>query len=168
MSLLQSVKSVIGLAEEKELYIRSLKKADLPAVLAIEKLVYKFPWSGQIFKDCVSCSYSNWALIKQGELIGYSILSIAVGEAHILNICIHPDQQGKGLARLFLNDLLTEAKKKNAESVFLEVRPSNAAAVSLYESMGFKQIGQRKNYYPTADGREDAVVYSIDLNPSVI
>ncbi|ORU92737.1 MAG: ribosomal-protein-alanine N-acetyltransferase RimI [Cycloclasticus sp. symbiont of Poecilosclerida sp. M] len=168
MSLLDSVKSVFGLAEEeKELYLRPLKSSDLSAVLTIEKMVYNFPWSDRIFKDCLTLDYSNLALIKRGELIGYSILSIAVGEAHILNVCVHPEHQRQGLAKFFILDLLKVAKKKNAETIFLEVRPSNLAAVSLYEGLGFQQIGHRKDYYPAEGGREDAVVYSLDLNPNV-
>ncbi|MBV1875754.1 MAG: ribosomal protein S18-alanine N-acetyltransferase, partial [Cycloclasticus sp.] len=107
--------------------------------------------------------YSNWAFIKDDQFIGYVILSIAVGEAHILNICLDPSYKGKGLGRKFLDEVLIIAKKKNAASVFLEVRPSNAAAINLYEKAGFKKIGQRKNYYPAENGKEDAIVLSLDI-----
>ncbi|PCI21467.1 MAG: ribosomal-protein-alanine N-acetyltransferase [Piscirickettsiaceae bacterium] len=153
---------VLGI-EEQSLFLRALKEKDLPMVLDIEERVYGFPWSQQIFKDCLSMGYSSWALINEGELIAYTVLSIAVGEAHILNICIHPEKQGKGFGRFFLQKLFKIAKDKKAERIFLEVRPSNKAAIDLYKKLGFEKIGQRKAYYPTKDGREDALVYSFDL-----
>jgi len=167
VSILDKFKTVLGL-EEGALYIRPLKDKDLPKVLEIEGKAYTFPWSQQIFKDCLSMGYSSWGLIYEGELIAYAILSIAVGEAHVLNICIDPEKQGQGFGRYFLHALFNIAKDKKAERIFLEVRPSNERAVLLYENLGFEKIGERKNYYPTPDGREDALVYSLDLNPSVI
>ncbi|AGS40784.1 Ribosomal-protein-alanine N-acetyltransferase RimI [Cycloclasticus zancles 78-ME] len=144
-------------------YLRPLKTHDIPKVLTIERQMYSYPWSEGIFKDCLKIGYSNWAFIKDGQFVGYVILSVAVGEAHILNICLDPAYQGKGLGRQFLKEVLIIAKKKNANSVFLEVRPSNTAAVQLYKTAGFKKIGKRKNYYPAADGKEDALVLSLDL-----
>lgn len=161
-------KALFGLAKKRPLYIRRLKEQDLPSILAIEQQMYKYPWSEGIFKDCMSVGYSNWAYIKEGEFIGYAILSIAVGEAHLLNVCLTPKYQGQGLGKQFINELISVAKEKHAECLFLEVRPSNTMAVKLYETMGFKKIGQRKNYYPTENGKEDALVLSLDIIPKGI
>ena len=161
--MLAKLKSLLSLTGPQADYLRPLKTHDIPKVLTIERQMYSYPWSEGIFKDCLKIGYSNWAFIKDGQFVGYVILSVAVGEAHILNICLDPAYQGKGLGRQFLKEVLIIAKKKNANSVFLEVRPSNTAAVKLYKKAGFKQIGQRKNYYPAADGKEDAIVLSLDL-----
>ncbi|WP_020161693.1 ribosomal protein S18-alanine N-acetyltransferase [Cycloclasticus pugetii] len=161
--MLTKLKSLLSLTGPQVDYLRPLKTNDIPKVLTIERQMYSYPWSEGIFKDCLKIGYSNWAFIKDGQFVGYVILSVAVGEAHILNICLDPAYQGKGLGRQFLKEVLIIAKKKNANSVFLEVRPSNTAAVQLYKTAGFKKIGKRKNYYPAADGKEDALVLSLDL-----
>ena len=161
--MLTKLKSLLSLTGPQVDYLRPLKTHDIPKVLTIERQMYSYPWSEGIFKDCLKIGYSNWAFIKDGQFVGYVILSVAVGEAHILNICLDPAYQGKGLGRQFLKEVLIIAKKKNANSVFLEVRPSNTVAVQLYKAAGFKKIGKRKNYYPAADGKEDALVLSLDL-----
>jgi len=153
----------LGFAEKRPEYIRCLKERDLAEVLRIEREMYSYPWSEEIFRDCLRVDYSNWAFIKDEMFIGYAILSIAVGEAHILNICLDNKYTGQGLGECFLNELLLVAESKEADCVFLEVRVSNVVATNLYKKMGFKQIGQRKNYYQSADGREDALVFSLDL-----
>jgi ribosomal-protein-alanine N-acetyltransferase len=160
----EKLKSLFGASEKRPLYARPLKEHDIDDVLAIERQMYNYPWSEGVFRDCLSVGYSNWAFIKDDQFIGYVILSIAVGEAHILNICLDPKFTGKGLGQHFLEEVLVIAKKRHADCVFLEVRPSNTAAVSMYKKRGFKQIGQRKNYYPAADGKEDAIVFSLELN----
>ena len=155
--------SRLGLAKKRPQYIRNLKERDLADVLRIEREMYDYPWSEEIFRDCLRVDYSNWGLIKDEKFIGYAVLSIAVGEAHVLNICLDKEYTGQGLGEYFLNELLLVAKEQSADCVFLEVRLSNAVATSLYKKMGFKEIGQRKNYYQAADGREDALVFSLDL-----
>lgn len=168
MTLLRKLQLMLGTAAPDDLYLRTLKEADLTDVITIEKKVYQYPWSHQIFKDCLFIGYSCWALIKDEKLIGYAILSIAVEEAHILNICITPELQKKGLGFHFVEELLKVAIENKAANIFLEVRPSNTAAVCLYEKIGFKEIGRRKGYYPGDNGREDALVLSYDLMPDEV
>jgi len=163
ISVLESLKRLLSIGEEKSLYIRALKDADIRSVLEIERQMYTYPWSEEIFRDCLKVGYSNWALIKDDSFIGFAILSIAAGEAHILNICLDPTYKRQGLGKAFLDELFIVAKKKKVDCIFLEVRPSNIAAVNLYKKIGFKQIGQRKNYYPAESGREDAIVFSFDI-----
>ena len=94
---------------------------------------------------------------------GYSIVSMVGGEAHIMNICVDPDVQKRGVGSKLLEKMIELATKK-AETIFLEVRPSNKVAIALYEKRGFNEIGVRKNYYPAVNGkREDAVMLALDL-----
>lgn len=145
--------------------LRKMRKADLARILEIEAKNYTFPWSEEIFKDCFNVlSYSCW-VCEDGEkkVIAYAILSIAVGEAHILNISVDPSAQGLGVGRKIMEHLIDIARKK-AETMFLEVRPSNAKAQALYESLGFNEIGVRKGYYPAENnGREDAIMLALEL-----
>jgi len=91
------------------------------------------------------------------------VMSVAIGECHLLTLCVHPDYQRMGFGRKLFNLLLDRAEKLDAKQCFLEVRVGNEKAISLYRSMGFVQIGERKNYYPGKEGREDAIIMSRDL-----
>ena len=145
--------------------IRPMRQTDVEAVAAIEKRAYVFPWSPGIFRDCLRAGYGCWVLERDGVLIGYGILSVAAGEAHILNVCVAPRAQGQGHGLRLMRRLLDLARWHQAERVFLEVRPSNPRAIKLYDQMGFNEIGRRPNYYPARDGREDAIVMAIELLP---
>ena len=100
------------------------------------------------------------------NLLGYGVLSAAAGEAHILNLCIAPEYQGRGHGRRLLRRMLDLARWHQALQVFLEVRPSNPRAIQLYRDEGFNEIGRRPRYYPARDGREDALVMAIELLPA--
>lgn len=146
--------------------VRAMRSEDLATVSAMENLSYDFPWSAGIFADCVKAGHPCWVLSVDADIAGYGILSMGAGEAHVLNLCIGPDYRGRGLGRHLLGRLLDIARWNGAERVFLEVRPSNPLAKALYESVGFNEIGRRPRYYPTHDGREDAIVMALDLLPS--
>ena len=143
--------------------LRALRESDLNAVMAIEVRGYPYPWTRGIFLDCLRAGYPGLAMERDGLLIGYGVLSIAADEAHVLNICIAPERQGRGLGRHLLRALVKIARDHRAQRVFLEVRPSNPGAISLYHSEGFNEIGRRPRYYPARDGREDALVMAIEL-----
>lgn len=145
--------------------LRPMREADLDAVHALEVRAYEFPWSLGTFRDCLRANYSCWVLQHDERLIGYFLLSIAAGEAHVLNICVDPKLQGQGLGRVMMGNLLKLARQHRAERIFLEVRPSNPPAIHLYESLGFNEIGRRPRYYPSRDGREDAIVMAMELFP---
>ena len=138
--------------------IRAMTHDDIAAIRRIEERAYDFPWSRQIFADCLIAGYFANVLVEQGAVIGYAILSVAAAEAHILNLCIDPDYQRRGHGRQMLQHLLEYARDIGTERVFLEVRPSNTPAVSLYEQAGFARLGVRKSYYRSPAGREDALV----------
>lgn len=146
--------------------LRKMDAADLPSVVAIENANYEFPWSEGIFKECFrALSYSCWVCEDSDDaLIGYCIISIAAGEAHIMNISVHPDNQNQGIGRKMLEQMIKHARPK-AEKIYLEVRPTNQTAVRLYRTLGFREIGIRKGYYPAKNGREDALMFELDLVP---
>ena len=142
---------------------RPMALTDIDAVVKVERASYVFPWSEGIFRDCVRVGYVCRVIEWQGEVSGYGIMSLGAGEAHILNICVRNDLRDRGIARALMHALLQHAEDLEMRNIFLEVRPSNPAAIHLYESMGFILIGRRKGYYQATGGREDALVYSMGL-----
>jgi ribosomal-protein-alanine N-acetyltransferase len=142
--------------------LRTMTSADLAAVMTIERKNYDFPWSEDIFKDCFKAGYSCWVCEAQGKVLGYSLMSLAVGEAHILNVSVDPAEQKQGIGRKMMENAIDYARGR-AETIFLEVRPSNTHAIALYEDLGFNEIGIRKGYYPAKNGREDAIMLALQL-----
>lgn len=138
--------------------------SDLKAVAEVERSAYGYPWSPGIFRDCLLAGYHCLVLDVEGAVNGYGIMSVASSEAHLLNLCVHPDRQGMGFGRRLLNALLLKAEAAKADKIFLEVRPSNEAALRLYRSVGFEQIGIRPAYYQAHRGREDAVILALALH----
>jgi len=152
-----------ALARPKKAMLRPMREFDLEAVTAIEQQNYAFPWSFGIFRDCLRAGYGCLVFDRDEEVLGYGILSVAAGEAHVLNVSIAPQAQGHGYGRRMLRRLIDMARWQRAERVFLEVRPSNKVAIALYHDMGFNEIGRRPGYYPAAKGREDALVMAMEL-----
>ena len=144
--------------------LRPMRETDLDVVMRIEERAYPFPWTRGIFRDCLRAEYPMWVQERAGVIVGYGVLSIAVDEAHVLNLCTAPDCEGQGLGRRMLQALLRIARGGGAQRVFLEVRPSNPRAIELYDRSGFNEIGRRPRYYPAANhGREDAIVMAMEL-----
>ncbi|HEV8443940.1 MAG TPA: ribosomal protein S18-alanine N-acetyltransferase [Steroidobacteraceae bacterium] len=149
--------------EAPEVLIRPMMEIDLPEVAAVEQSSYAFPWSENIFRDCLRVGYTCRALDLAGQIIGYGIMSVGAGEAHILNVCVRDQFRNLGFGRRLLEHLLERATAAGVGEAFLEVRPSNLAAIRLYQRLGFEQIGIRRGYYQAPDGREDAIVLKRDL-----
>lgn len=145
--------------------LRTMTADDLEQVAAIELAAYEYPWTHGIFRDCLRAGYDCIVLAHGIEVVGYGVLSAAAGEAHVLNVCVAPAQQGQGHGTRLMKRLIDLARWHRAERVFLEVRPSNAHAIRLYDQLGFNEIGKRPNYYPAKRGREDAVVMAMELLP---
>lgn len=177
--LVDKVKSFVVYDANKEFYakifpdtvtrkdlmrLRKMRIEDLPYIIEIETANYHFPWSEAIFTDCLKSNhYSCWVCFELETIVGYSIISIVAGEAHIMNLCVDSKAQNLGVGSLLLEKIIELAGKK-VESIFLEVRPSNQIAIALYKNRGFNEIGTRKNYYPSLrGGREDAVILALDL-----
>ena len=142
---------------------RAMTPGDVPAVAAVERTAYAFPWSEGIFRDCLRVGYLCRVADVDGEIVAYGIVAMGAGEAHILNLCVRSDLQGRSIGRQMLMLLLERSRQAAMEAVFLEVRPSNPHAIALYQSVGFTQVGLRKGYYQAEGGREDALVLRLGL-----
>ncbi len=148
---------------EPTLNFRPVCEDDLEQVLNIEDRVYEFPWSKNIFRDCLRVGYNCWLLEEFNTIISYGIMSIAVGECHILNLCVEPQRQNQGYGKVMLEFLLDTAMRFHSDTAFLEVRPSNTSAIQLYLEAGFDEVGIRKGYYPATTGREDGLILAKTL-----
>ena len=137
-----------------------MTRDDVDAVHALECSVFPHPWSRANFSDSIDAGYDAWLLRDaDGELAGYFLLMYALDEAHLLDVAVCGARHGTGLGRYLLDTLCARAKEMGAESVLLEVRPSNERALAVYKRFGFAEIGRRKGYYPAHEGkREDAIV----------
>ena len=143
--------------------LERMREEDLPEVMAIEQAIYTHPWTQTNFADSLRAGYEcrTWRL--GGELVGYFILMVAAGEAHLLNLSIAERHQRRGHGAVLLTEAANLARSHGATNVFLEVRPSNRAAQKLYARFGFRKVAVRRGYYPAHTGREDALVYSLVL-----
>ena len=137
--------------------------ADLDAVMQIEPTIYSHPWTRGNFSDSLKSGYQAWVLEEDGKIIGYSLTMMVLDEAHLLNLSIAKSHQKQGLGRYLLSHMIAIARHHNALNMFLEVRASNQAAISLYESMGFCEMSIRRGYYPANSGREDAILMGLAL-----
>ncbi len=143
---------------EAQVFIRSMTHEDLSVVSDIERQSYDFPWSHGVFRDCLLAGYQCVVLERNNDVVGYSILSIAAGEAHILNICLHPTYRSMGYGEKLLDEILFRARSTSVRQIFLEVRPSNQHALALYRKKDFHKVADRPAYYQASKGREDANV----------
>lgn len=147
-------------ARDDESRIRTMTYTDLKQVMEVENEAYPHPWTIGIFRDCLRVGYSCWVVTRGPSIIGYGIVMLAAGEAHILNLCVKPGEQGKGIGRKLLNHLAERARQADIDMILLEVRRSNQAAINLYLAEGFHELGVRDNYYPADSGREDAIIFA--------
>jgi ribosomal-protein-alanine N-acetyltransferase len=148
---------------DTRLDFRPMQPADLDAVMAIEPVIYPYPWSRGNFSDSLAAGHSCWILEQNRCIVGYSVLMLVLDEAHLLNISIAAGHQGRGLGRALLAHMQDTARQHGAQQMFLEVRPSNTPALRLYESFGFNEMAIRRGYYPARGGREDAILMGMVL-----
>ena len=153
---------------EPRVVVRAMSRDDLTAVSAIEESAYRFPWSPGIFADCLRVGYRCHVVEDRGEVCGYAIYSAAMDEAHLLNLCISPARRRSGFASMLIEHVVRELMIAGVDRVFLEVRPSNKAALRLYAREGFERIGRRPGYYPAEQGREDALVLVRHLDGAMV
>ena len=154
------------MVDHDQITIRTISIQDLSNVMEVERSCYPIPWSESVFKESLVGSNECWLIEYQGVLSGHAVVSNVLDEVHLLNICIEPKFNRKGLGRILLQHLVAEAIKRKATVLFLEVRASNNAAIDLYFSEGFNEVGLRPNYYPceVGAGREDAVLMTLELS----
>jgi [ribosomal protein S18]-alanine N-acetyltransferase len=143
--------------------LRPMQLEDLDAIMQIEPKIYSHPWSRGNFADSLNAGHSAWVLTLQGELIGYTLMLLVLDEAQLLNISVSKQYQKQGWGRVMLEHMIAKAKHHKATNMFLEVRPSNVDAIALYENMGFNEMAIRRKYYPSHNGREDAVLMGLAL-----
>lgn len=141
---------------------RRMTEADLDAVLKIEYAAFSHPWTRGIYLDALK-SYEVWLMFEGSQQVGHGVINVIIDEAHLLNITVKPESQGRGLGLLLLEKLMKRAYELNGRECFLELRDSNRSAYRLYERYGFNEIGRRRDYYPAVDGREDALVMACTL-----
>jgi ribosomal-protein-alanine N-acetyltransferase len=149
--------------KEGSLSFEEMREADLDAVVAIERRIYSHPWTRGNFSDSLAARYACRTLRLDRELVGYFVLMAAAGEAHLLNLSVAGAHQRRGYGSLLLREAQSIARSLGARSLFLEVRPSNRPAQSLYTRFGFRKVGVRRGYYPAITGREDALVLTVAL-----
>ncbi|HKM27976.1 MAG: ribosomal protein S18-alanine N-acetyltransferase [Gammaproteobacteria bacterium] len=136
---------------------RPMQFADLEQVVALEQQAFSHPWSHKLYVDALS-SYECWMMYVDGQHVGHGVISQVLDEAHLLNIAIAVEQQGRGLGLQLLEHLMQRAIERGCVECFLELRASNQSAYRLYERFGFNEIGRRRDYYPAPGGHEDALV----------
>lgn len=144
--------------------ISSLSQSDLPRAWQIEQRAHAFPWSEQTFSSNQGERYLNLQLTVDDEMVAFAITQIVLDEATLFNIAVDPAYQRRGLGRELLEQVIDEVEKRGVVTLWLEVRASNVAAIALYESLGFNEATIRRNYYPTADGREDAIIMALPIS----
>ena len=145
---------------------RPMTERDLDRVMEIELASHPFPWTRGIFSDCMRVGYLCRVAVVESQVQAFGVLSFGAQEAHILNLSTAPASRRRGIARTMLRALLTDARTLGADTILLEVRRSNSAAISLYEQEGFNEISVRRDYYPDAGGaREDALLLACALPP---
>lgn len=144
--------------------IRSATPADIPAMLQIEQNANSHPWSEGTFSTCFGERYFNAVLMDDNDaILGFYIGEKVAVEASLFNIGVAPKAQGQGYGQQLMQHFIAQAQDLEALDCWLEVRQSNANAIKLYEKCGFIQTGLRPGYYPTATGREDAILMALPL-----
>lgn len=156
--------SRVSAPEQHEAIFEPLLADSLDRVLHVEQRAYSHPWSRANFIDALHSGYQAQMLTANGQLLGYFVAMKGVDEVHLLNITVAPEFQRQGWARILLDALAIWSRGQGAQWLWLEVRVSNERALRIYETHGYRRVGQRKAYYPAHHGqREDAVVMSLAL-----
>jgi len=163
MSEMFEVKSL-----KKILSLRPMHMDDLDEIMEIEPTIYSHPWTRGNFSDSLNSGYNAWVLEERmppekREIIGYALMMVVMDEAHLLNISIAKQHQKQGLGRQLLEHMIQIAKRHKSTNIFLEVRTSNISAIALYENLGFCEMAIRRGYYPSHNGREDAMLMGLAL-----
>lgn len=138
--------------------------SDINQVVLNECAAYNIPWTKAVFVSCLEGKDVCWVIEDGAGVFGHAVVSYILDEAHLLNICVHPARSGAGHGRTFLRHLIGEAINKACSAFYLEVRVSNHAAIALYRTEGFNEVGVRPNYYPAMSGREDALLMTLELS----
>lgn len=147
--------------QSSSLSLVELTSESVPELFEIAVKAHSNPMSEKTIASCFGHLYYNIGLNKDNQLVGFAIVHHVFDETTLMDICISPEKQGLGLGKALMCEVIKAAKKRDAAILQLEVRASNSAAIALYRKKGFKEIGCRANYYPTENGREDAILMEL-------
>lgn len=149
-------------SEHAALSFRLLTADDIDHVMDIERSAHSHPWRRSSFEDCLKGRQKCWLAITEDGIAGYLVVAHGGGDAELLNITVAPAYQRKGLGRRLIAQAVS-CVEQHADMLFLEVRVSNHRAIALYVAESFFEVGHRKNYYPTLNGHEDALLMARQL-----
>lgn len=145
-----------------KLEIRDMNLNDVIHVHEIESQMADFPWGKNIFRDCVLIGYGAWVVELNNKIIGFALMTVDKDRCHIVNITIHKEHHRKGFGRELMNHMIHKAKQAETKEIILEVRVSNEPAITLYKSLGFREIGIKPAYYEkVGNQREDGLLMSL-------
>ena len=141
--------------------IRRMTREDIPRIAEIEKECFSLPWSEASFEDSLAREDTVFLVCEDTEVVGYVGMYLSFEEGEITNVAVTPPYRKRGCGYLLMEAIKEEAKARRAECIILEVRVSNASAISLYKKHGFEPIGIRKDFYehPT----EDAIIMKVGI-----
>ncbi|MCX7773318.1 MAG: ribosomal protein S18-alanine N-acetyltransferase [Clostridia bacterium] len=142
--------------------LRPMCREDLDGMLDVEHRSFSIPWTKGMFEDELFNPNAYYLVLKaDGRIVGYGGLWKILDEGHITNVAVHPDYRRHGFGKALIQGLIDFANTNGLVALTLEVRVSNAPAIALYESFGFRSQGKRKRYYP--DNHEDALIMWLNL-----
>ena len=149
----------------KSTVFSAIAHEDVPQLMPIENACHSHPWSEKTFTSCIGNRYFSEKLSNQAIIVGFYVGEFVIDEATLMNICVAPENQGKGFGKILLNQFISQAREKSATKIWLEVRAKNISAQMLYMNVGFIETGRRTGYYPSAKGfgYEDAIVMCLTL-----
>ena len=154
-----------AVVKSQEAWFEPMRPEALDGVLQVERQAYEFPWTQGNFNDSLNAGHQAQLLCAGAELLGYFVAMKGFEEVHLLNLTVAPRHQRQGWAHVMLDALAIWSRGQGADWLWLEVRPRNLRAIDLYERYGFRRVGERKDYYPAAQGRrESALVMSLMLS----
>jgi [ribosomal protein S18]-alanine N-acetyltransferase len=147
---------------------RPVGEADLPRLMEIERAGFRHPWSEQLLRNELANAWSVLLAAVEDDgtaerMLGYIIFWVVHDEIHVLNVATAPEARRRGVGRALMAKATEHGRGRACRLVTLEVRRSNAPALGLYRSLGFRQVGVRPRYYAEED--EDAIVMTLDLDP---
>ena len=143
---------------------REISLGDLDGIVQIERAVNPFPWGEEALRDTIASSGHHLMSFREGRAVGFLLSTFVLDEAQLLLICVSPDWQGVGVGGQLLKELINRSQDQGQKLIYLEVRSGNERAIRLYRSLGFIDIGVRRDYYPGLVGREDAIVMSLQID----
>jgi ribosomal-protein-alanine N-acetyltransferase len=143
---------------------REISLGDLDGIVQIERAVNPFPWGEEALRDTIASSGHHLMSLREGRAVGFLLSSFVLDEAQLLLIGVSPDWQGVGVGGQLLKELINRSQDQGQKLIYLEVRSGNERAIRLYRSLGFIDIGVRRDYYPGLVGREDAIVMSLQID----